>query len=387
MRFRTKNNKSQRIEKKKVQSYYDISLLLLTVFLCVFGLVMIYSISYFNAYKFYTDSKKYLNRQAVFVVLGLIIMFIVSMIDYRFYMRPFGRFKIRLVTLIYFACVALQIAVRFIGSSAGGAARWISLPIGFKLQPSELLKVAFILFTAYIIASAPNALNRFMGLVRVLVYISVPIVFVAMENLSTAIILAVISIGMCFVASKKIMYFVFTGAAGIAAAAASAFLVGYRSERIDTWLHPETMENGSQIMQGMYAIASGGLLGRGLGGSLQKMGNIQEVHTDMIFTVICEELGILGGIAVIALFLMMIWRLFKIAINAPDLFGGMITFGVLINIAVQVVINIAVVTNSIPATGIPLPFISYGGSSLLVLLVEIGLALSVSNQTVKEIDA
>ena len=185
-------------------------------------------------------------------------------------------------------------------------------------------------------------------------------------------------------AAKKKGYFVIVIILMVAFLAIFVFAAGYRSERIDTWLHPEDVDPSSQIVQGLYAIASGGLWGKGLGHSIQKMGFITEVHTDMIFTVICEELGIFGAIMVIAVFLMLLWRLLHIAVNAPDMFGGLIATGVLTHIALQVLLNIAVVTGSIPATGIPFPFISYGGSSLTVLLIEMGIALSVSKYTNRE---
>ena len=155
-------------------------------------------------------------------------------------------------------------------------------------------------------------------------------------------------------------------------------------ERIQIWLDVENHENGFQILQGLYAIASGGLTGTGLGGSMQKLGYVPEAQNDMIFSIICEELGLFGAATVMILFGMLIWRLFMISINAPDLFGGLVGAGILIHIALQVVINIAVVTNSIPSTGIALPFISYGGTSVLVMLGEMGIALSISNQITYE---
>ena len=151
-------------------------------------------------------------------------------------------------------------------------------------------------------------------------------------------------------------------------------------ERFAVWQNVETHPKGYQILQGLYAIASGGIFGKGLGESMQKLGFIPESHNDMIFSVICEELGLFGAVALILIFVLLIWRIFVIAINAPDLFGGLIATGVLVHIAAQVIINIAVVTNSIPSTGIPLPFISYGGTSIAILLVEMGIVLSVSNQ-------
>jgi cell division protein FtsW len=187
-------------------------------------------------------------------------------------------------------------------------------------------------------------------------------------------------VSICFVASKKKAYFIVSGLMFIAAGSAFVFLVSYRSDRIKIWLDIENHPKGYQILQGLYAIASGGVFGKGLGESMQKLGFIPESHNDMIFSVICEELGLFGAVAMILLFILLVWRIFIIAINAPDLYGGLIATGVLAHIAIQVLLNIAVVTNSIPSTGIPLPFISYGGSSVMVLLFEMGIVLSVSNQ-------
>ena len=203
---------------------------------------------------------------------------------------------------------------------------------------------------------------------------------IAKENLSTAIVIAGILVSICFVASRKKLYFIIVGILCVAVGSLYVFGVGYRSERVDVWRNVETHPKGYQILQGLFAIASGGIFGTGLGQSMQKLGFIPEAHNDMIFTIICEELGLFGAIAVILLFVLLLWRLFIIAINAPDLFGGLIAVGIMAHIAIQVILNIAVVSNSIPSTGIPLPFISYGGTSVSVLLAEIGVALSVSNQ-------
>ena len=166
----------------------------------------------------------------------------------------------------------------------------------------------------------------------------------------------------------------------MAGVAAMIMAEGFRGDRIDAWLNVETHPKGYQTLQGLYAISSGGILGKGLGNSVQKLGFIPESHNDMIFSVICEELGLIGAVAIILLFLLLLWRLFVIAVNAPDLYGSLIAVGVMAHIAVQVIINVAVVTNTMPSTGIPLPFISYGGSSLVTLLIEMGIALGVSNQ-------
>ena len=170
-------------------------------------------------------------------------------------------------------------------------------------------------------------------------------------------------------------------AAGVAGSIAYVLLnKGYRSERITAWLNLEGSEKGHQILQGLYAISSGGILGTGLGGSVQKFGRVPEAYNDMVFTIICEELGLAGGIAVIILFILILMRMFSIALNAKDLFGSLITVGIMTQIAIQVILNVAVVTNFVPATGITLPFISYGGTSVAILLSEIGIVLNISSK-------
>lgn len=345
---------------------------------------MIYSTSSYNAAKYYGDAGKFVKRQLLFVIAGIPAMIIVSKIDYRFYIKKLPIIRLRPVTLLFILCVILQTVVLIFGEATGGSQRWISLGGLGKFQPSELTKICVVLFTAYIVQLAPRRLDNFLGFMRVCVFVGPLLVLVVVENFSTAVIIAAIMISICFVASRKKMYFVVSGILFGIAAFVAVFGVSYRSERIKVWQNVETHPKGYQILQGLYAIASGGLFGKGLGQSMQKLGFIPEAHNDMIFSVICEELGMFGAIAVLLLFLLLLWRLFTIAINAPDLYGGLIATGVFTHIAVQVLINVAVVTNTIPATGIPLPFISYGGSSLVVLLVEMGLVLSVSNRISQE---
>lgn len=360
---------------------YDFSLLFLTFFLVCFGLVMIYSTSSYNAMKYYGSATHFLNKQMIFAVAGMFVMVAVSKIDYRYIVHPLPLIKIRPVTCLYFLCLALQVVVLFIGEDINGAKRWIEIPGIGSFQPSELTKICIILLTAYLASRAPKMLNRFRGFFGVLLRVAPLIVLVVVENLSTALVLAAIVFVVCFVTSKKKGYYFVVIALGVAAVAALfIFGEGFRMTRIDAWLNVETHPKGYQTLQGLYAIASGGILGKGLGNSVQKLGFIPESHNDMIFSVICEEMGLLGAIAVLLLFLLLLWRLFVIAVNAPDLYGSLIAVGILTHIAVQVIINVAVVTNTIPSTGIPLPFISYGGSSLLALLFEMGIALGVSNQ-------
>lgn len=375
----TRSESQRMVQKKRKHSYYDYSLLFLTLFLVCFGLVMIYSTSSFNAQRMYGDSTHFLKQQAIAVVLGIVAMLIVSKINYRIFLVKLPVIKIRLVTLIYIIAIALQVAVLVFGREINGAKRWIDL--GFiSFQPSDLSKIATILFVAYAVNTAPRRLDNIFGFFRIAFLMAPLLGLIAKENLSTAIVIAGIMVSICFVASRKKLYFVLVGLLCIVVGSAYVFGVGYRSERVDVWRNVETHPKGYQILQGLFAIASGGLFGTGLGESMQKLGFIPEAHNDMIFTIICEELGLFGAIAVILLFVLLLWRLFIIAISAPDLFGGLIAVGILAHIAIQVILNIAVVTNSIPSTGIPLPFISYGGTSVSVLLAEIGVALSVSNQ-------
>ncbi|MDF2868868.1 MAG: cell cycle protein [Anaerocolumna sp.] len=365
---------------RKLHSYYDYNLLFLTIFLVCFGLVMVYSTSSYNAARKYLNPAYYLEKQGAFAILGIVVMLIVSKIDYRIYKLKFPVIKLRPVVVLYFLCIILQICVLLFAKEINGSKRWLSLgPLG-TFQPSELSKVAIILFTAYIVCLSPKRLDKFTGFLRIAAYVVPLIGLVLSQNFSTALVMGLIMVAICFVASRKKLYFIVSGGLMVAIGAIFIFFVSYRSERITVWLNVETHDKGYQILQGLYAIASGRIFGKGLGESMQKLGFIPESHNDMIFAVICEELGLFGAVAVILLFVLVIWRLFIIAVNAPDLFGGLIATGVLTHIAAQVLINIAVVTNTIPSTGIPLPFISYGGTSLLVLLTEMGIVLSVSNQ-------
>jgi cell division protein FtsW len=366
--------------RKKLHSYYDYSLLFLILFLVCFGLVMIYSTSSYNAQRILGDATYYLSRQALLGGAGILIMLFVSKIDYRIYIKKLPIIKIRPITILYFLCIFLQIYVIAFGNDIKGAKRWIEIGALGRFQPSELSKIAVILVTAYIVNMAPRKLDKIWGFLRVLLFISPLLGLVIAENFSTGLIIGIIMVAISFVASKKKAYFIVSGAILGALASLMIFFVDFRSARIDAWRNVETHELGYQILQGLYAIASGGIFGKGLGESMQKLGFIPESHNDMIFSVICEELGLFGAISLILLFVLLIWRIFIIAINAPDLFGGLIATGVLAHIASQVLINIAVVTSTIPSTGIPLPFISYGGSSLMVILFEMGIVLSVSNQ-------
>ncbi|MCI9020455.1 MAG: cell division protein FtsW [Eubacterium sp.] len=359
--------------RQKKTKYCDYSLFFLVIFLLGFGLVMLYSVSAYNAnLKYDGDTLHYLRRQGFAAVLGITAMIAISKIDYHIWIY-FGNFA-------YFLALVLCVAVLFMTDARNGSTRWMQLgPLNF--QPSELAKMATILFLSGIVCRIPKQIGKFANLIKVMIMIVPIFVIVAYANLSTAIIIMGIAIVITFVASPKYWQFFAMGGVGIVGGGVLFIMAAtYRMDRIDAWLHPEnyTSDTAFQTLQGLYAIGSGGLFGKGLGQSMQKLGFVPEAQNDMIFSIICEELGLFGAMCVILLFLLMIWRLMVIANNASDLYGALIVSGIMAHIAIQVILNIAVVTNTIPNTGITLPFISYGGTSTSFLLAEMGLALSVS---------
>ena len=361
---------SDRSGKEKPVKYFDYSLLFLIIFLVGFGLVMLYSVSSYEAEGSFGNAAHYLERQGIFALGGMAGMLLISRIPYGFWKK--------VSPIVYLLAFLLCGAVIFVGDDAGGSQRWLQIgPIRF--QPSELAKIGVIIYVAAVLSKMPRKIRDFKTVVKVLIRVAPIILVIAKSNLSTGIIVAGICILMMFVASPK--YSHFFALAGVVAAAGAVFILtqSYRSVRILAWLHPEDYpDDAYQTLQGLYAIGSGGLFGKGLGASIQKMGYVPEAQNDFIFTIICEELGLFGAICVILLFVLLLWRFMVIANNAADLFGSMIVVGVMAHIALQVVLNLAVVTNTIPNTGVTLPFISYGGTSMVILLAEMGLVLSVS---------
>ena len=250
----------------------------------------------------------------------------------------------------------------------------------FFISASEFAKVAVILFLAWIVTRNIKNMGKMGMLLKIMLSILPVVGLVGASNLSTAIIILGIGVILVFVASPKYSPFLLMGVAGAGFMAIFLALESYRLERLAIWRNPEAYEKGYQTLQGLYAIGSGGLFGRGLGESVQKLGFVPEAQNDMIFSIICEELGLFGAGFVLLLFLILIWRFFVIASRAPDLFGALIAAGAMAHMMIQVILNIAVVTNTIPNTGITLPFISYGGTSVVFLLLEMGLVLSVSSR-------
>ena len=381
-----KRSTNTRVKKKEHSiAYFDYSLLAILICLICFGLVMLYSTSSYSAMmKQNGDSLFYFKRQVLFCIVGLIGMWIVSRIDYHWY---FERSK-----FFYFISIFIMFLVKTpLGKEVNGAKRWIKLPFEQQLQPAEIAKIAIILFIPALICTMGREIKTLEGIEKVLAWgaFSAAVVFIITENLSTAIIVMGITCIMIFVVHPKTRIFIIIAVGIILIGIVGARVLGmametsgnFRLRRILVWLNPEkyASEGGYQIMQALYAIGSGGFFGKGLGNSAQKM-IIPEVQNDMILSIICEELGVFGSIMVLILFGMLLYRLLFIAQNAPDLYGSLVVSGIFAHIALQVILNVMVVINCIPTTGITLPFISYGGTSVLFLMAEMGLALGVSSK-------
>ncbi|HJC42457.1 MAG TPA: putative lipid II flippase FtsW [Candidatus Mediterraneibacter gallistercoris] len=357
------------MERSNKKRHYDETLLTVVIVLVAIGLVMLYSTSSYNGEVKFHDPFYYLKKQGFATFIGFLGMVIVSRVDYH-------RWAV-LAIPGYLAAIALSVAVMLFGDEYNGSKRWLSLgPVSF--QPSEFAKVAVILFLACLVTRYVKQMGKFRTLVLMMLPVLPIVALVGASNLSTAIIILGIAVVLIFVASPKYSQFIWMATAGIAFMAVFLAMESYRLERLAIWRNPEQYEKGYQTLQGLYAIGSGGLFGRGLGNSVQKLGFLPEAQNDMIFSIICEELGLVGAGIIIFLFFLLIWRFFVIATKAPDLLGALIASGAMAHMMIQVILNIAVVTNSIPNTGITLPFISYGGTSVVFLLLEMGLVLSVS---------
>ena len=341
---------------------------------------MLYSSSYYSASLKFDDPTWYLKKQIFATALGIIAMIFVTFIDYKIYKK--------FTWIIYGGSVlTIFMVLTPLGIEANGARRWVDLKV-VSIQPAEIAKIGVIITMAAILSYNVRKIKGLVGIIFVYLIALIPtaIIFFVTDNFSSAIIVAAIGAIMLIVACKNNKGFIalIVVLLGLAVVALLAF-GGFRATRIMVWLNPEqySSEGGFQVLQGLYAIGSGGLFGKGLGQSVQKLGFVPEAQNDMIFTIVCEELGLFGGIAVLLLFAFLIWRFMVVANNAPDLFGSLIVVGVMAHIAVQVILNVAVVTNTVPNTGVTLPFISYGGTSVVFLLMEMGLVLSVARRSGK----
>ena len=367
--------------KKKAKYFYDYSLLFAVIFITGFGMIMMYSASGYSAQNQMDDALYYLRHQAAFAVGGLVIMLLISRLDYHI-TAWFSK-------LFYVIAWALLIITALWGVASHGSARWLRLgPVRF--QPSEVMKIAVIVLLSVLITQYGYQINERKNWLPVTLAGLAPGIFVAATNLSTGLIIMGITFFMIWIASKKYLLFIGCGAAGLSAYIFAYpvakllqhfnILREYQLTRIFAWKDPSSYSDETfQTLQGLYAIGSGGIFGKGLGESVQKF-LMPEAQNDMIFTIICEELGLFGAVSLILIYAFIIYRLYDIARNARDMYGSLLVIGILCHISLQVIMNIAVATNTIPNTGVTLPFVSYGGTSLLLLMSEIGLALSVSRQ-------
>lgn len=371
----------------KENFYFDYTFLLVLIFLVGFGLIMVYSASYYEAMQTTGKPAYYLNKQLIAVLIGWLGVYAAYKIPYKFYDN--------LGWLPYFACYAVIALILPFGHTVNGATRWIKL--GFiTFQAAEPVKLGMIIFLASFVSAYRKSMNDIKTIMKMLILVApvcAAVLFIT-NNLSSAIIIGAICVVMLFVATKNYTYYI---AILVAIGAAIAGFVwylkgiinsnvplentgGFRFERFIAWLDLESHASGKgyQTLQSLYAIGSGGIWGKGLCQSIQKLNFLPEAQNDMIFSIICEELGLFGGIAVILMFMLLIWRMVIIATHAPDIQGAMLVVGVIAHIAVQVILNVAVVTNTIPNTGISLPFISYGGTSVCFLMFEMGIVMNVA---------
>lgn len=334
------------------------------------GLVILYSTSAYNGEVKFQDSFYYLKKQMFATFLGMAGMWMISKVNYHIWKKW--------AVPAYLMSILLGAAVLLFGDEYNGSKRWLSLG-PFSFQPSEFAKVAVIIFLTYLIIRNAGETGKFSTVCKIVISVLPVAGLVGASNLSTAVIILGIAVILVFVSSPKYGQFAWMIFLGCVFMGVFLAMESYRLERLQIWRHPEEYEKGYQTLQGLYAIGSGGLFGKGLGSSIQKLGFVPEAQNDMIFSIICEELGLIGASFVLLLFLVLIWRFFVIAVHAPDLEGALIAAGAMAHMMIQVILNIAVVTNTIPNTGITLPFISYGGTSVMFLLFEMGLVLNVSS--------
>ena len=365
-----------------INNQFDFIFFVIIIILLSLGIVMVLSASAPSAIAESGNSYSYVIQQLKAAILGIILMLIISKIDYRLYKKFYKA--------IYWISVLILLLVLIpgLGSSSNGATRWIDLKF-IQFQPSELTKIGLIVFYAGYLADHKSELKSFWkGFVKPLIYILPPIaiLYFVQNHLSASVVIGAVTCVMMIMAGCRLLYFVIAGLIGALVMTVGIIALqatgkgGFRIKRIMSFMDPwaDATEVGWQAVQGLYAIGSGGLFGVGLGESKQKYLYIPEPHNDFIFSILAEELGFVGCVIVILLFAIFIWRGILIAIKSPDMFGSLLATGITTLIGVQVIINIGVVTSSIPNTGMPLPFFSYGGTALLILLCSCGVLLNIS---------
>jgi len=362
----------------------DYTIYLVVALLVLIGVVMVFSASYgttstWPGAPYFNDPFFYLKRNAIMAAVGFVVLHVAANVSYE-HIRRFA-------PLIYLISLGLLVAVVIIGIASRGAIRWLPFPVINQFQPSEVAKAALIFMMAYLLDKSPTRLKTWPGLIFMGCVVLLITGLVAYGGFSSALIVGSIGFGMIFIASPHIFRFIAGGAAAAVAIVGflwydATFSDGFRGARFRAWLDPWEYAQGIgfQVIQSLYAIASGGWFGSGIGQSRQAT-FVPESHHDIIFAIIVEELGFIGAAMILLLFSIFIWRGIKVALNAHSTFASMTAIGIVFAIAFQALINVAVVTNSIPNTGVTLPFVSYGGTSLVVSMGLAGVLLNISRHT------
>jgi cell division protein FtsW len=369
------NLKRKGNKKQLLRSGFDLPFFVLVIIILLVGLIMMFSASYAYALYHNHDALYYIKRQALFAVFGVIAMVIMANVDY----HKLHKFALPLMGITYLLLVIVLFMPKI-----KGCKRWIDIGIT-TFQPSEIAKFAVVLLFAHLISVFHKQMKTFKFGVLPFIFViaSVSALMVLEPHLSGTIIICCIGLTMMLVGGTSLKWFAGLGAvigASLTVVAFTPSLIKYAQSRLVYWLDPfkDAQDKGWQTIQSLYAIGSGGLWGLGLGNSRQKFLYIAEPQNDFVFSIVCEELGFIGAVIVILLFALLVWRGYVIAMRAPDKFGCLLAVGLTTQVGLQAALNIAVVTNSIPNTGISLPFFSAGGTSLLMLLFQMGIVLSVS---------
>ena len=343
------------------------------IIISLFGLLMVYSSSYIWAEYKFNDPFKYLKSQGLFLLIGVFAMYYMSLIDYRNYYKYSNK--------IFDVCFTLIVLVLFIGSERNGSKSWFGIG-SFGIQPSEFMKLSMIIFTSRYLYRNQKSVNDIKKGVIPILFLTMVIFGLIMlqPDFGTGVILVMGVIGLLFVGGVDLKFFLKIGLFGVFGIVGLIIAAPYRLKRIISFLNPwsDPLGSGFQIIQSLYAIGPAGLLGFGLGNSRQKHFYLPEPQTDFIFSIISEEFGFLGVIIVSVLFCLIIYSGIKISLNCDDLFGKYLSFGIIFMLSFQAILNLSVVIGLIPVTGVTLPFLSYGGSSLLITLVEMGIVLNIS---------
>ncbi len=354
---------------------FDLVLFITVIVLILFGLVMIYSASSIWAeYKFH-DAFKYVKQQSLFIAVGIVLMVIVSKIDYKYYHKKTG--------LILAACLFLLILVLIpgVGSVRNGSRSWFGIG-SFGIQPSEFAKLGLIIFASKYLADNERLIGNFKkGVLPILLVLFLFFGLIMLQpDLGTGMVIVISIVALLFIAGVNMKFFYIGGVIGVLGVVVLILIAPYRMDRITSFIDPwrDPLGTGFQIIQSLYAIGPGGLLGMGFLNSRQKHFYLPEPQTDFIFSIISEEFGCLGVLIVSSLFVLLLYRGIKIALNANNLFSKYLAFGMVFQILFQTLMNLMVVVGLIPVTGVTLPFLSYGGSSLLITLVSIGVLLNIS---------